>query len=151
MLLRCLCACVHLGLTRYLLVFVFLYLCMSAHVCMRVPVTRYARACMSLSLCVRMNMWICANDCVCGFFCLGPSLHLSQSVGVVAIAPWLGSVSKCQYWVAVGEGLQRPALGNGFLARKAVVSVVLLHLLPLFLLRRLPQSRWSRVTYLPSS
>lgn len=60
------------------------------------PITLYAcAACMSLSLCVCMNMWICANDCVCGFFCLGTSLHLSQYVGVVAIVPWLGSVSKC--------------------------------------------------------
>lgn len=49
----------------------------------------------------------------------------------------------------MGEGLQRPALGNGFLAKKAVVSLVLLHLLPLFLLRRLPQSRLSLVTYPP--
>lgn len=32
-LLRCVCACVHLDLTHYLLVSVFLYLCMSAHTC----------------------------------------------------------------------------------------------------------------------
>lgn len=30
-LLRCICACVHLGLTLFPLVFLFLYLCMSAH------------------------------------------------------------------------------------------------------------------------
>lgn len=100
-----------------------------------------------MSFCVCMNMWICENDCDYEFFRLGTALHLSQYMGVVAIAPWLGSVSKCQRWVVVGEGLQCPALGNGFLARKAVVSLVLLHLLPLFLLRRLPQSRLSLVTY----
>ena len=56
-------------------------------------------------------------------------------MGVVARVPWLGSVSECQCWVVVGEGLQHPALGNDFLTRKAVVSPVLFHLLPLFLFR----------------
>lgn len=59
-------------------------------------------------------------------------------MGVVARVPWLGSVSKCQCWVVVGEGLQHPALGSDFLARKAVASPVLFHLLPLFLFRQLP-------------
>lgn len=81
---------------------------------------------------------------------MGTSLHLSQYVGVAAIAPWLGSVSRCQRGVVVGEGSQRRALGNDFLARKAVVSLVLLHLLPLFLFHRLPQPRLSLVTYLPT-
>lgn len=121
--------------------------CLYTHVHAEVPLTLYACACMSL--CVHVNMWIFANDCDHGFFCLGTSLHLSQYVGVIAIAPWLRSVSKCQYWVVVGEGLQCPTLGNGFLARKAVVFLVILHLLPLLLLRRLPQFRLSLVIYPP--
>lgn len=64
-------------------------------------------------------------------------------MGAVARVPWLGSVGECQCWVVAGEGLQGPALGNDFLARKAVVFPVLFHLLPLFLFRRLPQSRLS--------
>lgn len=103
-----------------------------------------------MSSCVCMNTWICTSDCDHGFFYLGTTLHFSQYVGVIAIAPWLGNVSKCQCWVVGEEGLQRPALGNAFLVRKAIVSQVLLHLLPLLLLRRLPQSRLSLVTH-PSS
>lgn len=147
--LRCVCACVHLGPAHDPLVFVFPCRCMSAHTraCGSVPFTLYACACMSTSVCPYGCVDLCDRDR--GFFCLGMSLHLSQDVGVVAIAPWQGSASKCRRWVAVGEGLQRPAPGNGFLARKAVVSLVLFHPLPLFLLHQLPQSRLSLVPYPP--
>lgn len=60
---------------------------------------------------------LCVSGEICGTLnCVGLLFRnvfaLSQDVGVVSIAPWLGSISKCQCWV--GEGLQHPALGNGF-------------------------------------
>lgn len=53
-LLHCVCACVHLGLTHYPSVFVFLYLCMSAHSC----------ACENTyhSLCSCLHVFVCLYE-----------------------------------------------------------------------------------------
>lgn len=101
----CLCLCASesdaFSVSGFVAVFV--------HVCTLVSMWKYlslyARACMSLSLCVPVKTWICVSGFDRGFFRLGTSLHLSQCVGVVALVPWLGSVSKCQHWVVVEEGL----------------------------------------------
>lgn len=47
---------------------------MSAHTC--ACKNAYHSICLCLHVFrVCMNMWICANDCDCGFLCLGTSLH----------------------------------------------------------------------------
>lgn len=113
-------------------------------VCMRRCLSLCARACISLSLCVPMNMQICVSAFDRGFFCLGAVCICTRTMGAVARGTLAGQCRRVPVlgWFA-GEGLQGPALGNDFLARKAVVFPVLFHLLPLFLFRRLPQSRLS--------
>lgn len=58
-------ACVHLGLTHYLLVFVSLSLCMSAHMCACQSICHSICLYLHVFLWFWMNTWICASDCDC--------------------------------------------------------------------------------------
>lgn len=137
----CLCAS---GSDMFSLCLCF-YNCMSAHTC--ACKNAYHSICLCLHVfCVRMTLWICAMTVTVGSsveerLCIVP---VRGCCGQSALA---GQCQQVQHWVAVGEGLQHPALGDDFWARKSVVPLVLLHLLLLFRLRRLPQYRLSLITY----
>lgn len=119
-------------------VHVFALPCMRKCLSLCMPVR--ASLCLCVSLSEYANLWSAFDR---GFFCLGASAF---AAGPWVLQPeclgWAVSASASAGWLR-GEGLQGPALGNDFLARKAVVFPVLFHLLPLFLFRRLPQSRLS--------
>lgn len=105
--------CVHLGLTHCLL-FVFLSVHVCTHMCICIiPTTLYACVCMSLSLWVWMNMWICASDCV--WVLLFRNICIVPLCGCCIHSALAGQCQQVPTLGGCGEGLQHPALGNGFL------------------------------------
>lgn len=133
-------ACVHLTCVP-LSVHVYIHTCMNKYSPLYMPV--FACLCVSGEICGTLN---------CVGLLFRNVFALSQDVGVVSIAPWLGSVSKCQCWVVVGRGCstQPKAMASLGLARKAVV-LVFHHFFPLLHLHWLPQSRLFLITSLVPS
>lgn len=86
---------------------VFLCLCMFTYMCACISIHHCVCLCLHVFVSVWINMWVgrfvqATVNCVSLLF--RSVFALSQYVGVVSIAPWLGSVSKCQCWVVVGRG-----------------------------------------------